>query len=176
MRGLAPSSVILAGEAGRSARARPAAPVEGGAIVVAPHQGKLRVDLQRSPALCVLEAAASARATMASGELLLEADPIRMGKSWGALGSTPSMAALRAASPAFDAAARQIEERRGQVLVHRNLAVMRVDNVGLHALLRSKFPSEVRQLSGRYLAVLEGKVGELLALAGKEGFVARRLP
>lgn len=158
------------------AAAPPVAPTSGGALALTTAGGTVTVDLERSALMAVLEVAPGARATIAGGALRLEPDPVGLGRHWSELAGSASLATLRAASPAFDAAARLVEERRGQVQVHKNLTLLRIEDVGLHALLLAKFPGQVRELSGRHLAVPSGKAAELVALAAKQGFVARRLP
>ncbi len=138
-----------------------------------PAKGGLLVDPAATDLLPVLQAAAICRVSIDRGRLLLAPDPIRMGRS---LRETPVEVALKLieASPAFAAAVAEIEKREGKVFVHEGLTVFRVQDVGLRALFRQRFPSAVRELPGGFLACLSGEVEPLLAFAKKEGFVARR--
>ncbi|MBI5535671.1 MAG: hypothetical protein HY898_23270 [Deltaproteobacteria bacterium] len=124
--------------------------------------------------LPLLQAATVSRVSLDQGRLLLEPDPIRMGRCWRELPAAVA-SRLRAASKAFDDAARMVESRSGQVVVHLDLAVLRVEDAGLYALLCKRFPSAVRKMESPFLACLTGTLEELVAAAKKEGFVARRL-
>jgi hypothetical protein len=158
----------------------PAGPVqdtaEASALVVAPRARGVRVDAGRSSLLGVLAAARISRASISEGALVLEPDTVAMGRAWDAGECGPALAALRARSPSFDAAARRVESRRGQVILHSGLAVLRVTDAGLHALIRRRFGAAVREAGAEYLAALAGRVDEIVAFANKEGYVARRLP
>lgn len=146
-----------------------------GTLTVTPMENGVAVDLRESDPLAVLQAATFSRSSVRGGHLVLEPDPIRLGRAFEELGGSASLCALRAVSPAFDAAARRVETRRGQVIVHRNVVVMRLSDVGLRALMEARLPGKVRGLSGEWLAVTAGGLDEALALAKKEGFVARRV-
>lgn len=143
-------------------------------LTVKPQQGGVQVDLEKSSLLAILAAAALSCASVKAGELVLEPDLVRMGRV--DLAENEVIRSLRSASSAFDAAAKTVLERRGQVIVHRGLTVLRVEDVGLRALVLRKFGSAVRELDGGYLAVLSGQLHEILALTKREGFAARRLP
>jgi len=145
-------------------------------LVVRPERGGVRVDGRASDLLLVLDASRASRAQVVDGALLLEPDVVRMGRAWGEIGKSAAMATLRAASRAFEEAAGTLEGRRGQVTVHRGLTVLRVDDVGLRAAVRSRFAGSVREVAGEYLAVLRASAEDVLAFARKEGFVARRVP
>jgi hypothetical protein len=133
------------------------------------------VALPGSGLLPVLGLAAVAHTTIENGELRFEPDPIRMGRVWRDL-PAEFVAKLRAASTAFDQAARLIAERDGQIIAHRGLSMLRVDDAGLRALLCQRFADDVRSVDREYLACVSDKLDQLLAFAKKEGFVARRMP
>jgi len=143
-------------------------------LTVKPQQGGVQVDLEKSSLLAILAAAALSCASVKDGQLVLEPDLVRMGRV--DLAQSEVVRSLRSASPAFDAAAKTVLERRGQVIVHRGLTVLRVEDVGLRALILRKFGSAVRELDGGYVAVLSSHLDEILALTKREGFAARRLP
>ena len=124
--------------------------------------------------LPLLQAATVAHVALADGAFVLEPDPVRLGRSWHALPESVRNA-LTAGSRAFRDAAEQVERRAGQVVVHRGLAVLRVEDAGLHALLVQRLGECVRALDARHLACLVGRLAEVLALTRKEGYVARRL-
>jgi hypothetical protein len=149
---------------------------EASALVAVPHARGVRVDASRSSLLGVLAAARMSRASISGGALVLEPDPVAMGRAWDACECGPALAALRARSPSFDAAARRVESRRGQVVLHCGLAVLRITDAGLHALIHRRFGAAVREAGAEHLAVLAGRVDEIVAFAKKEGYVARRLP
>lgn len=143
-------------------------------LTVTAHSHGVRVEVTQSAFLPMLEACAISHAEMAAGSLVLQPDPVNMGRLWTTMATGQVMQALRAASKAFDATARQIEERHGQVVVHRGVVPLRIDDVGLRALLCQRFPEAVRSVGGEFLAVLEPHVDDVLAAAKKEGYVARR--
>jgi hypothetical protein len=140
-----------------------------------PERDGILVDPLASDLLAVLQVAAISRASLEkeNGTLHFVPDLIRMGRT---LPETPVEVSLRLldASPAFAAAIRQIEKRAGQVIVHQGLAVLRVRDVGLHALFCQRFPGSVRDLGSGFLACLASEVEPIVAFAQKEGFVARR--
>lgn len=86
-----------------------------GTLTVTPMVNGVAVDLQQSDPLAVLQAATFSRSSVRGGQLVLEPDSIRLGRTFEELGASASLRALRAVSPAFDAAARRIETRDGQL-------------------------------------------------------------
>jgi hypothetical protein len=144
-------------------------------LFVSPHGKGVRVDLERSAVDAVLEAAAVAQASIEGAQLTLAPDLVRLGRAAEKLGKSRTVDTLRAASPVFEEAVRQVLARHGQVIVHRGLAILRVEDVGLRALLGRRFAPAVRELAGAYLAVLPGHLDELLALTRKEGYAVRRI-
>ena len=123
----------------------------------------------------LLQAASVAHVSIAEGGIVLDPDPVRLGRAWHLCG--PSVrASLVAASRAFRDAAELVERRGGQVVVHQGLSLLRIEDAGLFALFGQRFAEAVRPIDGRYLACLSGRLDEVLALARKEGYVARRLP
>jgi hypothetical protein len=123
----------------------------------------------------VLQAASVARAAIADGAIVLAPDPVRLGRGWHEL--PPSVQAdLVAASPAFRDAAARVERRRGQVIVHEGLTLLRIEDAKLMALIGQRFADATRVIDGRHVACLAGRLGEVLALARKEGYAARRSP
>ncbi|MBI5488147.1 MAG: hypothetical protein HY905_12510 [Deltaproteobacteria bacterium] len=163
------------GEALFAAAKQPLAPpANDEALALAPHRGGVRLNVKDSAVLAVLRAATVARATIDDGEMLLEPDPVRLGRAWDDADTVRTATALGAVSPAFASAARQVAERHGQVVVHQGLTVLRIADVGLLALLRTRFPTDVRELGHRHLAVVRERVDDVLAAARKEGFTPRR--
>jgi len=123
----------------------------------------------------LLQAASVAHASVADGAIVLEPDPVRLGRGWHRC--APSVrASLVAVSRAFRDAADLVERRGGQVVVHQGLSLLRIEDAGLYALLGQRFADAVRPIDGRHLACLAGRLDEVLALARKEGYVARRTP
>ena len=121
----------------------------------------------------VLQAASVARAAIADGAIVLEPDPVRLGRGWHEL--PPSVQAdLVAASPAFRDATERVERRRGQVIVHEGLTLLRIEDAALMALIGQRFADATRAIDGRHVACVAGRLGEVLALARKEGYAARR--
>ncbi len=123
----------------------------------------------------LLQAATVARITLKDGALVLEPDPVRFGRAWLDL-SEFVRTALTEGSPAFRDAAALVEKRAGQVVVHRGLTVLRVEDAGLHALLVQRMGECVRPLDGRHVACIAERLAEVLAFTRKEGYVARRQP
>ena len=149
-------------------------PANDETIALAPHRGGVRVDVKQSSVIAVLRAATIARTTIDDGALVLEPDPVRLGRSWDDPDTVRAATVLGAVSPAFASAARQVTERHGQVVVHQGLAVLRIADVGLLALLRTRFPAAVREVGRRHLAVVRERLEDVLAVARKEGFTPRR--
>ncbi|MBI5488129.1 MAG: hypothetical protein HY905_12420 [Deltaproteobacteria bacterium] len=90
----------------------------------------------------VLRAAGIARATIDHGALVLEPDPVRMGRSWGEPDVVRTATALGALSPAFAAAARQVVylfvdfvRREGLRRTHRENAIPKGPAAKLAGLL-----------------------------------------
>lgn len=123
----------------------------------------------------LLQAASVARVSVADGAIVMEPDPVRLGRAWHLCAPTVR-ASLVAASRAFRDAAELVESRGGQVVVHQGLSLLRIEDAGLYALLEHRFADAVRPVDGRYLACLAGRLDEVLAMARKEGYVARRSP
>jgi hypothetical protein len=123
----------------------------------------------------LLQAATVAHVTVGEGAILLEPDPVRLGRGWHLLPEWVRQA-LTASSRGFRDAAELVEKRTGQVVVHRGLAVLRVEDAGLRALLMHRLGESVRPLDDRHIACLAGQLAEVLSFTRKEGYVAKRLP
>jgi hypothetical protein len=131
------------------------------------------VNIQASSIVPVMQAATISRALLTEKALILTPDPLRTGRF---ISNVPPeiVAKLTETSPVFNNTVNLIKKRLGKVLVHEGLSVLRVTDIGLRALLVERFPEVVRVLEGDYLACLTDSLATLLALAKKEGFVARR--
>ena len=164
------------GMSGPLYRAPAERPLPGRAdLVLEAAPGGVYVKARGSGLLPLLQVATISLASVDRGRLLLEPDPIRIGRS---LLDLPAelVTRLSAGSPAFDRAIRLVQQRQGQVLVHRGLSVLRVEDTGLRALLKQRFSASVREIDPEYLACLAASAEEIVAFAKKEGYVTRRMP
>jgi hypothetical protein len=134
----------------------------------------LLVDLDQTGLAPLLDLALLSRVEPTRSGLLLLPDIRRLGAKQEWL-SSPLCAELRRASTAFEEAARHVEERRGKLFVHQGLAVLKVEDLGLRALLAQRLGAEIRPLSGSYFAVPRGALKKLEELAKKEGFSPRKI-
>ncbi len=135
----------------------------------------VRVDPAASAVTPLLELAAVSRVESAKGELFLRPDVVRLGRAAPRLSSLAPLREVRAACAAFDEAVRQVEKRRGEIVLHDGLLVLRIDDLGLRTLLRHRLGDALRELGGAYLAAPRGLVKEVEKLVRKEGFAARRI-
>ncbi|MBI3268477.1 MAG: hypothetical protein HYZ53_05600 [Planctomycetes bacterium] len=145
-------------------------------LVCAPDGDGLRIDLERTGVgpLFALAGLSKATADPTAG-LRLAPDPIALGRAWPAAADLPALAAARAASPAYEAAARRAAERHGKLRLHEGLALFRLDDLGLRALLGRRLGARGRALDGPYVAVARCDLDAAEGLLREKGFSLRRL-
>ena len=85
------------------------------------------------------------------------------------------MREVRAASPEFAKAVEHVEKRRGKLISHEGLLVLRVDDPVLRAVLSHRFGDDLRPLGGPYVAAPRALAPQLEELVRQEGFSPRRV-
>ncbi len=128
------------------------------------------VDPVRSAVTPLLELATVSRTESVKGELFLRPDVVRLGRAAPRLASLTALGEVRAACAAFDKAVRQVEKRRGEIVLHDGLLVLRIDDLGLRTLLRQRLGSALRELGGAYLAAPRGLAKEVEKVVREEGY------
>ena len=87
----------------------------------------------------------------------------------------PTVVWLRHHHPAFGATMASVEQKRGKLLVHENLLVARVSDLGLKVMLEKKFgaPGRLISLSREFLAFPQGLLPEIQSWMKKSGHVIK---
>ena len=150
-------------------------PREEAELAFEPTDDGIRIDLERTALAPLFEVAAASQVRVEGAELLLEPDPVRLGRVWARLSGSNVIRALRSGSKAYEKVIRQVEDRHGKLLLHRGLLLVRAEDIGLRTLLAERLGGQVLGLGGPYLCLPRALMGEAEALAKKEGFTARRV-
>ena len=133
------------------------------------------IDPARSSPEALVQLAAVSRTVPAGARLRAEPDVVRLGRVASRLESLPALAKVRADCPAFEKAARHVIKRHGKLVLHEGLAVLRIDDVGLRALLLRDLGSSAVELDPTHVAIPAGLVDRVDKRARKEGYVPRRI-
>jgi hypothetical protein len=129
------------------------------------------VDLDKCGVTSLLSLAQISQASIRDGSLILTPDLVRIGKAYK---EQPVWQEVRGLSPVFESAFKTVEDRRGKLLVHENLAVLRVDDIGLRAVIQHKFAGKVLLIDQAYIALPAALTTEVEAIVRKQGYSVRR--
>lgn len=133
------------------------------------------VDLRKTGLGPLLELAPLCTVAPTRKGLLLAPDLARLGRAVPDLDRMDVLATVQKRSVSFRRAVDHVRSRHGGLLLHEGLALARVDDAGLRALLARQLQDRVRSLGGPWLAVLPSAVPEMEKLVRKQGLATRRV-
>jgi hypothetical protein len=96
--------------------------------------------------------------------------------AWSAtLAAIPGLDDAMRLSPMYRRAVAYVRRQRGRVRVHENLLVLRIDDPRLRTLIDRRFVGQTYPLGELYRAVPRALEHKVLALARRQGLIARRM-
>lgn len=145
---------------------------------IACHERGISVDLSEARMDCLFSLApvsfivgtATSRDATA---LVLSPDTVSIGKNLSQLTGNAALKAARRLSPIFDESCRLVEERHGQLIVHKGLSVFRITDQALLSLVNKHFGQQARMLGPQYLAVPADRSEAVTDFIVKHGFKPR---
>ena len=140
-----------------------------------PIDGGVEVEVERTGLEPLLALSAVCRVEPAGGALRLMPDIAALGRNAERLDSLAPLRDVRSSSPEFEAAVDHVKRRHKKLIVHDGLLVLRIEDLGLRALLDRKLGDTVRALGGPYLAVPRGLLPKVEKLVRGKGFAPRRV-
>jgi len=136
---------------------------------------RVRICLERTPSAALARLVEISRFETAGGELWAKPDLLKISHAPDKALSDPVVCWLREHHAAFRGTMEMVEERRGKVIVHENLLVARVNDLGLKVMLEKRFggPGQLVGLSAEYVAFPKGLLPELQSWMKKSGHVIK---
>jgi hypothetical protein len=113
------------------------------------------------------------RAHSTSGSLFLAPDIVRIGKSYATDARQPVWNDVRAISKDYARAFETVESRHGKLILHENISLLRIEDLGLRALIKQKFSDQIREIEDPYMALAQELKPELEAFIRKQGYSVR---
>ena len=136
--------------------------------------GGIRVDLETIPLKCLEMVSRIARFQLHDGCLTASPDIIRMGRVFREIQKDPLTAWLAETAQAFRKAFHTVSARWGKHLVHGNLMIAKVKNIGLKVTLEKYFKGEtIIFLPGDFMAFPEALLNQIETLVTKNGFAVK---
>lgn len=148
---------------------------QDGPLVFSAHEHRIQVDLERTGLGPLLELATISRVEPDQGRLHIRPDILLLGRMASRLGSMPVLNQVCKACAAFTEAVKHVQSRHEKLILHEGLLILRIEDLGLRALLARHFGDKLSALGGSYLAVPRDLDGQVEKLARKEGYSPRRI-
>jgi len=137
----------------------------------------VRIDLERTP-LAALERVVEVSHLKVDQRALWAAPSLlKISRASALLLADPVWLWLRNHHAAFRSASEAVEQRRGKLIVHENLLVARVNDLGLKVMLENKFaqPGQLVALADNFVAFPIGLLPELRLWMKKAGHVIKTI-
>jgi hypothetical protein len=136
---------------------------------------RVRICLEHTPLAALARLVEISRFEAAGGELWARPDLLKISHAPDKALIDPVVCWLREHHPAFRGTMETVEERRGKVIVHENLLVARVSDLGLKVMLEKRFggPGQLVALAAEFVAFPKGLLPELQSWMKKSGHVIK---
>lgn len=136
--------------------------------------GNFIVDLNQIPLKCLETVSRISLFRIEDGRLTASPDITRTGRILHEIRDDPLIFWLAQTSGAFDKTLQTVTKRFGRHLVHRNLLIAKVKNVGLKVTLEKTFKDgKIIFLPGDYIAFPEKLIDQVENLVTKNGFAVK---
>jgi hypothetical protein len=158
----------------RQADAEAASPPE--ACLDVRDAARVRICLEHTPLAALARLGEISRFEAAGGELWAVPNLLKISHAPDKALVDPVVCWLREHHPAFRSTMETVEERRDKVIVHENLLVARVNDLGLKVRLEKRFggPGQLVALAAEFVAFPKGLLPELQSWMKKSGHVIKR--
>jgi hypothetical protein len=136
---------------------------------------RVRICLEHMPLSALARLGDISRFEAAGGELWARPNLLKISHAPDQALVDPVVCWLREHHPAFRSTMETVEKRRGKVIVHENLLVARVSDLGLKVMLEKKFggPGQLVALAAEFVAFPKGLLPELASWMKKSGHVIK---
>lgn len=138
--------------------------------------GQVAVDLDTIPfeSLEQLVTVSNQRASPGRHSVLLVApNLVKLGRAADEVLMSPWLEWLQRNSPAFQQAIETRAQRRGKTLVHENLCVARVGDLGLKVAIQKALGERIVPLGDEYIAFASGSLADVRRVVSKSGHVVK---
>jgi len=105
--------------------------------------------------------------------LLVTPNLVKLGRAADEVLTSPWLEWLQRNSPAFQQAIETRTQRRGKTLVHENLCVARVGDLGLKVAIQKALGERIVPLGDEYIAFAKGSLAEVRRIVSKSGHVVK---
>jgi hypothetical protein len=138
--------------------------------------GGINVNLETIPLNCLEAVSRISRFRIENGVLTAAPDIIRMGRMINEIREASLTKWLTETSTAFSQAFSTVAERWGRQLVHRNLLIAKVKNIGLKVSLEKTFKDgKIIFLPGDFIAFPESVRSQVETLVTQNGFAVKTI-
>jgi len=105
--------------------------------------------------------------------LLVAPNLVKLGRAADEVLMSPWLEWLQRNSPAFQQAIETRAQRRGKTLVHENLCVARVGDLGLKVAIQKALGERIVPLGDEYIAFASGSLADVRRVVSKSGHVVK---
>jgi hypothetical protein len=136
---------------------------------------RVRICLEHTPLSALARLGEISRLEAVGGELWARPNLLKISHAPDKALIDPMVCWLREHHPAFRGTMETVEERRGKVIVHENVLVARVSDLGLKVMLEKRFggPGQLVALAAEFVAFPTGLLPELASWMKKSGHVIK---
>ncbi len=138
-------------------------------------EARVRIRLERAPLSVLARLGEISSIVVARGELWAMPNLLKISHAPDQALTDPVVCWLGEHHPAFRGTMETVKERRGKVIVHENLLVARVSDLGLKVMLEKRFggPGQLVALDAGFVAFPTGLLPELASWMKKSGHVIK---
>jgi hypothetical protein len=148
--------------------------VDPGVYLSAGGQRGIEIDLARVPYRALEQIAGMSRIQMNAGQVTAAPDAIAMGRAFARVQRLPLTGWLRDQAPDYREALAAVAAQWGKQILHHNLLLARIDDVGLRALIERDLAGlDLVVLSEHHIAFPRTLLPEVEKIVKKSGFVIK---
>jgi hypothetical protein len=160
----------------RTAPQLPAADVAPNSYLDLTSDGQVAMDLDAVPFESLEQLVTISNQRASSGRrpvLLVTPNLVKLGRAADEVLMSPLLEWLQRHSPAFQQAIETRGQRRGKTLVHENLCVARVGDLGLKVAIEKALGESIVPLGDEYIAFAKGSLADVKRVVDKSGHVVK---
>lgn len=137
---------------------------------------KACIDFKKIPLPVLAQFSKIARYRVENNKIFAAPDTIMMGRHLDDIRNTPWLSRLIDHLPEFKELFQQLEKNRGNEIVHRNLLIAQIKNIGLKASLEKALSNEdVLFLPNGFIAFPKGLENRIEKVVNQQGFAVKRV-
>ncbi len=137
-------------------------------------KGDIAIDLEKIPLKCLETISRISLLRLEKDRLTASPDIARIGRVLSAIKDDPFVAWLAKTSDSYSEAFRTAENRRGGHIVHKNLMIAKIGDVGLKVALEKEFKGrDMLFLPGGFVAFPEISLRRVESIVAQKGFAVK---